>query len=58
MTKVICEKKECKHYLFCPGDTNMDQHQCGASEIQLYNMSGQKGLVACFTYEKLEEGGT
>jgi hypothetical protein len=55
MTKVFCEKKDCKHYLFCPGEQHLDKHQCGAREIQLYNMERVKGLVACFTYEKIEE---
>lgn len=57
MTKVICEKKDCKHYLFCPGESYQDRHQCGAEEIQLHRLAANWKWGFCFTYEKIEEGG-
>jgi len=57
MTKVFCDMKFCKHYVFCPEQKEMLRDRCGADEIIVSTFGSEPRAPTCLTYEKLEEKG-
>lgn len=57
MTKVICWKIDCKHYLFFPEGRGEEKHQCEANKIRLGIFINDPKIRHCTTYEKKGEKG-